>query len=262
MPKLVLPRSPGDLVRRGLPGGEAPAPARVRHRRKGKSPAPRASVRSRRLRSSSGRRPTTWSGPGRPGRRSPYLDKFMKSKPDDAVLLQIRDRYGVGSVLRLDQYPETRSPGSPLSTLLASASLRNSTRPDRIQRYIKALIKTSEEQEYAVERLREAGPYAVPYLVQALDQANIPAGDRALLAYNMGRLDRSAVPPLIAVLDSADSRLVADAAHALGMIGDVRAVPPLTAVAASAPARDAARRAIEHLTGRSFESQSRSPCGS
>lgn len=189
----------------------------------------------------------------------PYLDKFMKSKPDDAVLLQIRDRYGVGSVLRLDQYPETRALARPLSTLLAAASLRNSTRPDRIQRYIKALIKTSEEQEYAVERLREAGPYAVPYLVQALDQANIPAGDRALLAYNMGRLDRSAVPPLIAVLDSEDARLVADAAHALGMIGDVRAVPPLTAVAASAPARDAARRAIEHLTGRSFESQPRSP---
>lgn len=193
----------------------------------------------------------------------PYLNKFMKSKPDDAVLLQIRDRYGVGSVLRLDNYPETRALARPLTSLLAAASLRNSTRADRIQRFVNTLTKSSEEQEYAVERLREAGPYAVPYLVQALDRANIPAEDRALIAYNMGRLDRSAVPPLIAVLESSDGRLAADAANALGMIGDVRAVPSLTPLAATsdtgAPARAAARRAIARLTGRSFESQPRSP---
>lgn len=193
----------------------------------------------------------------------PYLNKFMKSKPDDAVLLRIRDRYGVGSVLRLDNYPETRALARPLSSLLAAASLRSSTRADRIQRFVNALTKSSEEQEYAVERLREAGPYAVPYLVQALDRANLPAEDRALIAYNMGRLDRSAVPPLIAVLESSDGRLAADAANALGMIGDVRAVPPLTPLAASteaeSPARAAARRAIARLTGRSFESQPRSP---
>ncbi|WP_254053640.1 HEAT repeat domain-containing protein [Singulisphaera sp. GP187] len=193
----------------------------------------------------------------------PYLNKFMKSKPDDAVLLQIRDRYGVGSVLRLDNYPETRVLARPLSSLLAAASLRSSTRPDRIQRFVNTLTKSAEEQEYALERLREAGPYAVPYVVQALDRANLPAEERALIAYNLGRLDRSAVPPLIAVLDSADGRLAADAASALGAIGDARAVPSLTPLAATtnlgSPARDAARRAIARLTGRSFDSQSRSP---
>ena len=44
----------------------------------------------------------------------------------------------------------------------------------------------------------------------------------------MGRLDRSAVPALLAVLDSPDARLAADAATALGRIGDPRAVPFLT----------------------------------
>ena len=28
----------------------------------------------------------------------PYLDKFQKSQPDDATLVAVRDRYGVGLV--------------------------------------------------------------------------------------------------------------------------------------------------------------------
>jgi CheY-like chemotaxis protein len=192
----------------------------------------------------------------------PYLNKFMASQPDDATLLEIRDRYGAGSVLRLDDHPETRALAGPLSDMLAAAARRNATRAERIERFIAALTRSRDEQAYAVERLREAGPYAVPFLVQALDRPNIPPGDRALIAYNLGRLDRSAVPALLAVLDSSDPRLAADAALALGAIGDVRAVPLLTyhaAPAARSPIARAARRAVADLTGRPFEKQPRSP---
>ena len=48
----------------------------------------------------------------------------------------------------------------------------------------------------------EAGPYAVPFLVEALDRAGISADERPLLARNMGSLDRTAVPALLAVLDA------------------------------------------------------------
>ena len=48
----------------------------------------------------------------------------------------------------------------------------------------------------------------------------------------MGRLDRSVIPPLAAVLDSSDPVLVADAATALGMIGDKEAIPFLAFPAA------------------------------
>lgn len=201
---------------------------------------------------------------GQPRNAAPYLAKFMKSNPDDTVLLQIRDRYGAGSVLRLDQYPETRPMAGPLSTMLADAARRSATRAERIERFIRTLTRTTEEQEYAVERLREAGSYAVPPLVRTLDDPNTSPGDRALIAYNMGRLDRSATPALIASLDSAatNARLAADVADALGAIGDVRAVPELTyhaAAAAHSPIQAAARRAIAVLTGRSFASQPRSP---
>src|SRR5262249_5354274 len=159
------------------------------------------------------------------------LDKFLKSKPDDATLLQIRDRYGIGSILRLDDAPETRGHAQALALMVAAATKRNATQPERIEQFIGALTKSTEEQAYAVERLREAGPYAVPPLLKALDRPNQSNEDRALIAYNMGNLDRSATPALIPALESTDARLVADVADALGHIADARAIPYLTYLA-------------------------------
>ncbi len=80
---------------------------------------------------------------------------------------------------------------------------------------------------------------------------------------NMGRLDRSAVPALLAVLDAPDPQLAAAAATALGAIGDSRAIPYLTypASASQTPhaVREAAQAAIGQLTGRSFVVQPQSP---
>ena len=51
----------------------------------------------------------------------PYLDKFMKSKPDDATLIAIRNRFGAGSILRLSDDPLTRSFAKPLTEALVAA---------------------------------------------------------------------------------------------------------------------------------------------
>ena len=79
----------------------------------------------------------------------------------------------------------------------------------------------------------------------------------------MGRLDRSVIPPLAAVLDSSDPVLSADAATALGMIGDKEAIPFLTFPAAfreTPPAvSTAAKASIQHLTGLPFLAQPRNP---
>ncbi len=202
---------------------------------------------------------------GQPEQAVPYLNKFLKSNPDDATLMGIRDKYGVGTILRLQDNPATRSLAEPLASKLAAASRRNSTQPDRINRFIGDLTKTREEQEYALDRLREAGPFAVPAMLNAADNPALSDEDHALLVSNMGRLDLSAVPPLIAALDAPKPRLAADAAKAIGLIGDPRAVVALTALAASldpnAPeiARSAAQRAIARITGRPYVAQPTSP---
>ena len=193
----------------------------------------------------------------------PYLEKFTKAQVDDATLVEIRDNYGAGSILRLADQPETIKYAQPLAEKLTEAVRRYATDPERIAQAVTALTGTPEEQAYAVTRLKEAGPFAVPALVEALQKPDLGPEKRALLAHNLGRLDRTAVPALLAVLDSSDPRLAADAATALGAIGDRRAVPFLTYPASAArfpPAvREAAQAAIGRLTGRSFVAQPQSP---
>jgi HEAT repeat protein len=189
----------------------------------------------------------------------PYLDKFMKSKPDDATLIAIRNRYGPGSILRLSDDAATRPFAEPLAAAMVAAARKYATRPERIARFVSELTKTPEEQDYAVRHLREAGPDAVPFLAEALSQPDLSAIDRRLIVHNMGRLDRSVIPALVTVLDSPDPVLAADAATALGMIGYNEATPYLTFPAASPEAapgvRAAAQAAIGRLTGQPFFTQ-------
>jgi HEAT repeat protein len=200
----------------------------------------------------------------------PYLEKFQKSQPDDATLVALRDRYGSGSFLRLDDDPATRRFLRPLVDALAVASRRYATRPDRIERSIAELTLTPDEQDYAVRRLREAGPYAVPFLVDALRRPGLSDVDRGHLIRNMGRLEPSTIPALAAALDSPEPAVAAAAATALGSIGDAAAVPFLMFPAASPGAlgaglptppavRAAAQASIARLTGRPFDRQPRTP---
>jgi hypothetical protein len=193
----------------------------------------------------------------------PYLDRFLKGRPDDATLLAVRDRFGEGSFLRILDDPATRPFAQPLVEALAAAARRAAARPDRIAQLVADLTRSPEEQDYAVRRLRESGPYAVPSLVEALRRPGLSAEERRLLIANIGRLDRSAVPPLAAVLESPEPDLAAAAATALGRIGAPEALPFLMVPAASPqapePVQAAARAAIARITGRPFDAQPRSP---
>ncbi|HEX8203975.1 MAG TPA: HEAT repeat domain-containing protein, partial [Isosphaeraceae bacterium] len=194
---------------------------------------------------------------GKPEQAAPYLDRFLKGGPDDPTLLAIRDRYGVGSILRLEDYPQTQAQARALLDLLSAASRRHARQAGRIRRFVDLLTASAEEQDYALDRLREAGPYAVPPLIDALNAPGRPREERALLRRNLGRLDRAAIPALLAALDSPDRVLAGDVAEALGQIGDRRAVPFLTFYAARGEA--AARRALGRLTGRPVTEQPRTP---
>src|SRR4051794_10741686 len=95
----------------------------------------------------------------------PYLDQFLKSRPDDSTLIAIRNRYGPGSILRLSDDPATRQFAKPLTEALVAAARKYATQPERIARLITELTGTTQEQDYAVRHLREAGPDAIPFLV-------------------------------------------------------------------------------------------------
>jgi HEAT repeat protein len=184
----------------------------------------------------------------------PYLNRFLKSNPDDAVLIAIRDRYGPGTILRLSDNQATRPFANSLSEALVTAARKYATRPERLARFATELTGTPEEQDYAVRHLRQAGSYAVPPLVDILGRSGITPAERALLVQNIGRLERSAIPPLVATLDNPNPELAADAATALGLLGNQEAVPfliyPATAPTAPPVLQKAAKAAIISLTNR------------
>ena len=194
----------------------------------------------------------------------PLLDRFLQLEPDDATLLEIRDRFGLGSILKLQDDPRTSGRVQEILGRLDAASRRNARREDRLRRAVELLVGSPVQQGEALLRLDEAGPYAVPYLIEAL--ADRPAGspERSLLVGNMGRLDRRAVPALIAALDAPDPTIAADAASVLSRIGDRRALPFLVSLASTtddgrAPARSQALDSIRRLAGAPMADLPRSP---
>jgi HEAT repeat protein len=193
----------------------------------------------------------------------PYLEKFTKIKPDDPSWMAIRNRFGFGSILRLNDDPLTRRFAEPVIKSMADAVRRFTSDPERIKRFVSELTGTPDEQDYAVRHLREAGPAAVPFVIEALSHPGISPEDQSLLIGNLGRLDASAIPPLIATLDSPDGVVATAAATALGRIGDSRAVSFLTYPAGSAtssPAlRQAAQEAIARITRQPYLSSGKSP---
>lgn len=192
---------------------------------------------------------------GQPAQAVPYLNAFLNANPNDEVLLQIRDRYGSGPILRLADYPETRAAAGPLLKRFNDAAARQARDPERLAKAVAALTKTSEEQRYALDQLRRAGPYAVPAVLEELSKPGLAARDRGLIVQNLARLDHSATPALVAALDAPDETVAADIADVLGRLGDPRAIPFLLYPAATVQetvVREPARRAIARLTGRPY----------
>ncbi len=203
----------------------------------------------------------TRTGQGR--QAVPYIESFNKLDVDDAELLKLRDRFGAGSFLRLSDDPATKPFAKPMIDRLVAASQRLQADPERIKKYVPALLASPAEQDHAVDRLRESGSFAVPAIAAEIDKHDATSPKRERLVYNAGRLDTSSVPAWIAVLDAPDPALAGDAARILGDLGDRRAIPFLTYPAAAAdspPAlKAAAAFAIEKLTGKPFALQPRSP---
>ena len=193
----------------------------------------------------------------------PYFTQFLKSNPDDATLVEVRDTYGIGSILRLQDNPATQGLALQLLERLKRASARDANQPEKIARAISQLTGTADEQTVGLEQLRQAGAGAVPPLLKAIGEPGRSPEDRARLAECLGRLDGRAIPPLIAAMESPDPTIASDAANALGRLKDRRAVPALIYQASRAEAPpavgDAARRAIQSLTGQPFGIYPKSP---
>jgi hypothetical protein len=185
-----------------------------------------------------------------------YLERFLKSKPPAELLVQIREGEDFVLLGQMRHVPALSEIVGELMRQAEEAARQRARDPARLQKMLSYLHRSPAHRRYAIEQLRAAGADAVPHFIAAIQA--LPEGpERARLVQTMGMLDRSAVFPLLAVLDSGDAVLMMDAVQALEHLGDPRCLDPLRYYAESPrvdrAVRARAQQAVVQLAGRPYQ---------
>ncbi len=184
-----------------------------------------------------------------------FLVQLLKAKVPPELLRQIGESEDYGILSRMKNSPMLREPATELLRQVEEAVRAFATDPERIRKMISYVYRSSEYRRYAVDRLRAAGPDAVPLLIAELER--LPEGrERSLLLQAMSRLSDTAIPPLLAVLDSRKWTLVNDVLYVLGQIGNAYTARVLRYYAEADTVPEAvhvgARRAVEAILNRRY----------
>ncbi|MBW3540588.1 MAG: HEAT repeat domain-containing protein [Planctomycetes bacterium] len=147
-----------------------------------------------------------------------YLEKFMAAAPDDALLLELRDKHGPATFLRLARVPELKPLSTQLLDRVNDAFRRQGADPARIDRLLADLELGPVERRAALEALRDAGPVVVPHIIGRIATAE-EAAERDRLTRALVDLGPRNIPALLGVLDSPDAELKARVISVLGRLG-------------------------------------------
>jgi CheY-like chemotaxis protein len=192
---------------------------------------------------------------GRADEAAKYLDRLLANDPPIELLLQIRERDAATMFPKLAAAPELNEKGLVLVRKIEEAATARARDPQRIQQFIEYLTRSPQHRAYGVTQLRSAGPDAVPYLLAALaDPAR--ADHQSTILLSMEKLDTSALPPLVAALQTDNGSVLPAVVHLLGVLGDRDVVPHLRFVAESPDypevVQTAARVAVERILDRQY----------
>ena len=180
----------------------------------------------------------------RPNLSTKYLTILLKKNPDDATLLKLHDRFGSAKFLQLARVPNDRdkiiggigatpavgldifkNPGKELLRRVNVAVRKRATDPKYVDSLINGLAGDSEERAAAIVMLRNVGPTALPRMFERISSA--PAAQASSFQTALVAYGQSAVPVLVAALNSSNTKLQTVAASSLGQIRNPTVVPYL-----------------------------------
>lgn len=155
-----------------------------------------------------------------------YLDLFVESAPDGALLLQLRDKHGTAEFLRLSRIAELRPASTKLLKDLETAARSRAADPAFVDALIVKLSGDPVDRELAIRELTNLGELAVPALLARL-AAPKSDDERDHLAYTLIRMGRQVVPPVLGALESSDEAVRTASISILGWLRAGEAVPYL-----------------------------------
>lgn len=191
---------------------------------------------------------------GRPDLAKGYAQTVLQSNPDPVELLGLskRNPQGYSVLLKVNQFapdPELAELSGKIIDLIEQGSYINRADPQLIVAEINRLSSTERGWFIAVKRLRNAGEYAIPFMIDAMTdssrEAELPNIIRAL-----PQIGRDAIRPLAAALQTDNVALKAQIITALAKIGYPQSQAYLKYITendASAEMRDLAKVALTQI---------------
>jgi CheY-like chemotaxis protein len=162
-----------------------------------------------------------------------YLDQFLKMDPPDSDLLKLQEKYGSTVFQQLRTVPRysddpanekvIRANVEKLNARAEAAAKKVLNDPARVEKYVRNLGATYEEKVFAQQELKRTGEFAVPYLVQALQQNPGPALYAGVLE-TIPVLDAPSMSGWVAALEQLDTDRQFGVLTALGARRDVFAL--------------------------------------
>ncbi|MHB8952270.1 MAG: HEAT repeat domain-containing protein [Pirellulaceae bacterium] len=189
----------------------------------------------------------------RPQLAKEYLASFSESLPPAAELAKLQARFGSALFMQLSSLESLQPEGGNV----AKAVMQAADAQRRDGQRLTDLVNRLGDPQAGVRRLAtadlvQAGPLAVPILIQALADPT-RAGIQSAVIRTLQAIGSSAVDPLIVTLEARDPNLVVAAMRVLGSLKARKAIPFLMAPAwaedSDAAVREAAGKALEEIVG-------------
>jgi len=181
-----------------------------------------------------------------------FGQRLLDSKPDPLLLLDLSEENPRGYELLLKVQADSdqlREIAEGILKVIEEGRYLRRTDPKIILAEIARLNTTIRGKIAAQERLKNAGEYAVPFLLSVLEDSS-RREEFANIVQTLPMLGRSAIRPLTAALQTPHAAVKAEIIEALGAIGYFEPLPYLKYTAEkeeSSPLREAALAAIARI---------------
>lgn len=192
---------------------------------------------------------------GKFNRADAYAKRLLDSEPDPAEILQFADQYSnsMKTLFLLVSKIEVSDSARRIIDLIHEGELLLRKDPQRVKLNIQKLGGDPQTEFNAINRLRDAGEYAVPWLAATLqDRAQSKLHSRIIRM--LPKMGKDAVNPLVIALRMKDNNTKQFIVRALGEIGYPQSLPYLLAVSEDPGTSFELKAAIEQAVARIISS--------
>lgn len=158
---------------------------------------------------------------GRYDLASGFAQKIIDSKPDPLKLLKLSEDNPKGYQILVKVHadnPQLAPLAAKILDIIEQGRYQRRTATDIITEEIKRLSSTVRGKYTAIERLRNSGEYAIPYMLNAMADEN-RKDEFPNIASALSEIGKPAVRPLCASLEMDNPAVKAEVIKALGKIG-------------------------------------------